>query len=303
MAFIFISNQQIFVFNILNTELKNEKNISPRFLNRTALFTGVAISPAVIPNNVLGRNGIVSPNERVNVAVIGCGLMGMGHVRRLAGDSAFEVLAVCDVDKLRRDEALDVVKGFYTQKRQQGKPINVDAYNDYREILIRDDIDAVLIATPDLWHSLMSIEAAKVGKDVYCEKPVSLTIYEGRNLADTIKRTGRVFQTGSQYRSAPVIRQVCNFVRNGGIGKVQKVFTLLDALMGFIRAERFQPYEKYIQSEKNGQYYYPIDFDLPAEQPPAGLDWDLWVGPADWHNYNKLFHVNPTPGRCAMVIL
>mgnify|MGYP000847799344 CR=1 FL=1 len=267
-----------------------------RFLKRTGLFAGIVISPAVVPRNVLGGNGIASPNERVNVAIIGCGLMGRGHVHRLAGDKAFEVLAVCDVDKQRRDEALDIVKGFYSSRNIEGKTSDVKAYNDYREILIREDIDAVLIATPDHWHSLMSVEAAKVGKDVYCEKPVSISISEGRILANTIKRTGRVFQTGSQYRSAPVIRQVCNFVRNGGIGKVQKVFTLLNPLMGFISAERFKPYEKYIQREKNGQFYYPIDFDLPAEEPPPGLDWDLWVGPSDWHPYNKLYHINPSPG-------
>ena len=100
------------------------------------------------------------------------------------------------------------------------------AYNDYRELLARSDIDAVVIATPDHWHTLQAIDAAKAGKDIYCEKPVSVTIREGRQLVETVRRYGRVFQTGTQYRSIPKIRAVCEFVRAGGLGKIKSVFTL-----------------------------------------------------------------------------
>ncbi|MGC8742299.1 MAG: Gfo/Idh/MocA family protein [Verrucomicrobiia bacterium] len=277
--------------------MKNYNPVSRRlFFKRIGYAGAILTAPMIIHSRALAKEGIVSPNERVCVALIGCGLMGKGHLRRLAGDNAFELIAVCDVDKVRRDEALDIVNAIYASKRAKNTNSGCKAYNDYREILIRTDIDAVVIVTPDHWHSLISVEAAKAGKDIYCEKPVSLTVREGRIMADAIKRHSRVFQTGTQYRSTPVIRQVCEFVRSGGLGEQVRAFTLLDKLMGFLAAERFKPYTKYIERETKGLLYYPAEFALPAEEPPEGLDWNLWVGPADWHPYNKLYHINPSPG-------
>jgi hypothetical protein len=277
--------------------MKDCKSFSRRLFLKRIGYTGAVVGAQLIVSvNSYGMGGIVSPNERVCVALIGCGLMGKGHLRRLAGDSAFELLAVCDVDKVRREEALDIVNAIYSSRRAKNSNTGCKAYNDYREILIRSDIDAVVIVTPDHWHSLMSIEAAKAGKDIYCEKPVSLTVREGRIMADAVKRHSRVFQTGTQYRSTPVIRQVCEFVRNGGLGEKVRAFTVLDKLMGFLGAERFKPYEKYLDRDVKGRFYYPTEFALPAEEAPDGLDWDLWVGPADWHPYNRLYHINPSPG-------
>jgi hypothetical protein len=153
------------------------------------------------------------------------------------------------------------------------------AYNDYREMLARPDIDAVVIATCDHWHTLQSVDAAKAGKDIYCEKPISVTIQEGRTLAEAVRRYGRIFQTGTQYRSSPTIRTICNFVRNGGLGRIKSAFTLWSRL-----------------PEKYGRSYAPVSVTLPAEPVPEGLDWDLWVGPAPWHDYNHAFHMNPMPG-------
>ena len=161
---------------------------------------------------------------------------------RLAGDAAVQVLGVCDVDRLRCEEGVRLVDETYAAERAAGTYRGCTAYNDYRELLARTDLDAVVIATPDHWHTLQAIDAAKAGKDVYCEKPVSLTIHEGRRLAETIRRYGRVFQTGTQYRSIPTIRKVCEFVRGGGLGRVKSVFTIWNSLHSWIGSERFRPY-------------------------------------------------------------
>jgi hypothetical protein len=213
------------------------------------------------------------------MGLIGHGAMGSGHLSRLAGDREVQVLAVCDVDSVRREEAKKRVEETYAA-RAGGKYDGCAAYNDYRELLARPDIDAVVIVTPDHWHTLQAIDAVKAGKDVYCEKPISLTIRQGRRLVETVQRYGRVFQTGTQYRSISTIRQVCNFVRAGGLGKVKSVFTLWGKLPGNLGVDS----------------YAPLAFALPAQPVPDGLDWDLWVGPAPWQPYNSAYHRNPSPG-------
>ena len=131
---------------------------------------------------------------------------------------------------------------------------------------------------------------------MYCEKPISLTIGQGRQLVQTMRRHARVFQTGTQYRSIPTIRTVCQFVRNGGLGRVHAAFVLWSNLAGWIRSARFQPYLAGMDVKRLGESYVPIDLPLPAEPVPEGLDWDFWVGPAAWHAYNGLYHINPAPG-------
>ncbi len=168
-----------------------------------------------IPASALGKDGHVAPSNRITVAQIGLGRMGGGHTRFLAHEPSVEMLAVCDVDQTRREATLATVKTVYKDRK-----VSCKAYNDYREVLARDDIDAVVIVTPDHWHTSISIDAAKAGKDIYCEKPVSLTVREGRELVQTVRRNKRIFQTGTQYRSIPTIRQVCNFVRECQIGSV-----------------------------------------------------------------------------------
>ena len=266
------------------------------FLKRSAVAAGLLAAPRFIPSSALGADGSTPPSERITVGLIGKGLMGSGHLRRLAGDPGFQVLAVCDVDRVRCDAGKQTVEEQYAADRASGVYHGCAAYNDYRELLARPDIDAVVIVTPDHWHALQAIEAAKAGKDVYLEKPISMTIQEGRRIVETVRRYGRVFQTGTQYRSIPMIRQVCQLVRDGGLGKVKSVFTLLGNLAGFIGAERFKPYAQVMNAEKCGRSYVPLDFPLPAESVPEGLDWDLWVGPAPWRPFNHLYHTNPSPG-------
>ena len=222
--------------------------------------------------------------------------MAGGHVRVLSYRRDVQVLAVCDVDKTRREEGREVVDATYAANEPGGNYKGCAAYNDYRELLARPDIDAVVIATPDHWHALHAIDAAKAGKDIYCEKPVSVTIGEGRRLVETVRRYGRVFQTGTQYRSIPEIRHVCQFIRDGGLGKVKAAFTLFQSLSSFMGNERFAPYAKVVNVDRCGKSYFPMDFALPAEAVPDGLDWNLWVGPAPWRPYNRLYHTNPSPG-------
>jgi hypothetical protein len=222
--------------------------------------------------------------------------MGAGHLRRLAADPQFQVLAVCEVDRVRREAGKTVVDEIYTAAGARGAYRSCASYNDYRQMLARPDIDAVVIVTPDHWHALQAVDAAKAGKDIYCEKPVSMTIQEGRRIVEAVRRYERVFQTGTQYRSIPTIRQVVQFVRDGGLGRIKSVFTLMTPLSGFIRAERFKPYAHVMQADRCGSSYVPMDFPLPPDPIPDGLDWDMWVGPATWRPYNALYHTNPSPG-------
>jgi hypothetical protein len=260
------------------------------------MVTGCLAVPGWASSAVLGAGGAVPPSSRVTVGVIGIGAMGRGHVRRMAGDPGAQLVAVCDVDRVRREGARETVEQMYAAARASGTYSGCVAYNDYREMLVRPDIDAVVIATPDHWHALQAIDAAKSGKDIYLEKPVSVTIDEGRRMVEVVRRYGRVFQTGTQYRSIPTIRRVCEFIRGGGLGKVKAVFTQLHPLGGWMGGERCRPYMGVLSPERLGSSYVPVDYALPAEPVPEGLDWDLWVGPAPWRDYNPVYHVNPSPG-------
>jgi hypothetical protein len=265
-----------------------------RFLQRSAVAAGALALP--LPNALQAADDRPAPSKRVAVGLIGHGLMGGGHLQRLAYDRGFQLLAVCDVDQSRRENGREKTEAIYASTEPSGTYRGCTVHNDFREVLAREDIDAVLIATPDHWHALISVEAIKAGKDVYCEKPVSLTLNEGRILADAAKLYGCVFQTGTQYRSIPAIRRVCRFIREGGLGRIKQVFTPYSPLSGFFGAERFKPYQEVINPQQCGRLYTPTDFALPGETVPTGLDWDLWVGPAPWQPYNPLYHVNPSPG-------
>ena len=206
----------------------HHKDAPKNLLNRRefmGLAAGAIVAPMIIPASARGADGHVAPSNRITVAQIGMGRMGRGHTRRLALDPAVEFLAVCDVDRTRRLNAKEAINSY----REEGGSSCKD-YNDYRDVLARDDIDAVVIVTPDHWHTPISIHAAEAGKDVYCEKPVSLTINEGRQLVQAVQRHDCVFQNGSQYRSRPGIRRPCEFIRKGGLGKIKSAFLPWDKL-------------------------------------------------------------------------
>jgi hypothetical protein len=280
----------------MNTNMNIRPLSRRQFLARATIASGLVTTPWLIPAAARGADGAVAPSNRIAVGLIGKGAMGGGHLAHLAAHPGVELRAVCDVDRVRREQAKERVQQTYAVDQTRRGAGDCAAYNDYREVLARPDIDAVVIVTPDHWHTLQSIHAAKAGKDVYCEKPVSLTLREGRQLVEAVRRYGRVFQTGTQYRSIPTIRQVCAFVRAGGLGKVKSVFTIWNSLGSFIGAERFRPYAQALQLEKTARSPVPLKFALPAEPVPEGLDWNLWVGPAAWHPYHRLYHINPSPG-------
>ena len=164
-----------------------------------------------------------APSNRINVGAIGTGRISRGHdLPGIWKHDQARIVAVCDLDSRRVEDAKTLVNGYYAKKT--GKPYDgVTGYPDYRELLANKDVDAVVISTPDHWHALIAINAVEAGKDVYLQKPASLTIAEGRALSNAVHRTGRIFQIGSQQRSAPQFRYAAELVRNGRIGQLKTV--------------------------------------------------------------------------------
>ena len=218
-----------------------------RFLASAGL--GLAV-PCFVASRAIGAAESRPPSERVVAALVGCGGRGAGLLS-IHDDPGCTIAAVCDVDTDR----------MATAKNRVG---TCDAYQDFRRILDRQDIDAVLIATPDHWHAALTVMACQAGKDVYCEKPLCRTIDEGRKMVEAARRYDRVVQMGTQYRSIARSRQACEWVRNGRLGKVRTV-----------------------------RLTHPPNPTYPCGQGPKvppNLDWDLWLGPAPWAAYH--------PKRC-----
>lgn len=245
------------------------------FLHRSSRLAGVALAiPTLIPASALGLNGNTPPSERVRMGFIGLGGQGSGHL--LGGAWTYvpggyvarpdvQVLAVCDVRRERREQAQARCNQAYAQRLGRANYAGVDAYPDFREVLSRSDIDAVLLALPYHWAAPMSILAARSGKDVYCEKPIAITVQEGRTLVETCHRYNRIYQAGTQQRSeyAGKFRLACELVRNGRIGQLKEVYAYR------------QP----------GAFYPKMWTSDQARPVPAGFDWDLWLGPLPWRPY------------------
>ncbi len=200
--------------------------------------------PCIVPGRALGLDGGTSPSNRINLAVIG---LGYGWQMFLREDVQY--VAVCDVQKNKREAAKSHIEA------RQGSG-TCATYNDFREVLARKDVDAVYIATPDHWHSLVTIAAARAGKHVYCQKPLTRTIAEGQAVVDAVKRYGIVFQHGTQQRHDDKMLQGCELALNGYIGELKHV--------------------------KIGSPAGATCPPQPTEPVPAGLDWEMWLGPAPW---------------------
>jgi predicted dehydrogenase len=246
-----------------------------QFLRRSSLALGAALAaPTILPATVFGRDG-TAPSERIRMGFIGIGGQGGGHLLGgawtyvpggyIARDDV-QVLAVCDVRKERRDRAHKRCNEVYAQKFNQPGYNAVQAYNDFREVLARPDIDAVLIAVPYHWAAPLATMAMRAGKDVYCEKPIAITVREGRNLIETSKRYARIYQAGMQQRSeyGGKFRLACELIRNGRIGQLKEVYSF-----------------------RSPGAFYPTHWTSDKSQPvPEGLDWNLWLGPLPWRPYN-----------------
>jgi len=177
------------------------------------------VVPAIVPSTVFGKS---APSNKILIGQIGCGRMGRGDMLSVMNFDQARYIAVSDLDRKRLKDGKTHVENFYLKKKGR-KEVDVKMYDDYRELLANPEIDAVVISTPDHWHVQPAAQAALAGKDIYLQKPMSLTIAEGRFLSDIVHRTGRIFQIGSQQRSATQFRYACELVRNGRIGKIHTV--------------------------------------------------------------------------------
>jgi myo-inositol 2-dehydrogenase/D-chiro-inositol 1-dehydrogenase len=189
--------------------------------NSTTAAAGTILLPTIVPSSVFGKD---APSNKINVAQIGFGRIAMGHdlAETLRFDQA-RIIAVADLDSNRVAKGKQFIEDYYNKLTGSKEAVNVKTYGDYREMLLRKDIDAVMISTPDHWHSQPAIEAALAGKDVYLQKPTSLTIAEGRMLVDVVKKKGTILQVGTQQRAMPQFRIAAELVRNGRIGKLHTV--------------------------------------------------------------------------------
>ena len=233
-----------------------------QFLFRTTALTAGAIGfPYIVPGRALGLDGAVAPSNRIVMASIGTGGQGRYDTQALASLPDVQYVAICDVDKKHGEQARQMLVDMYSG--QNGAANGIEIYNDFREVIARPDIDAVMIAPPDHWHAVMSVAAAKAGKDIYCEKPLANSIPEGRAVVDTVKQYGRVFQTGSHERSRDNARYAVELVQNGRIGKLHTIRVNMPV-------------------DNHG----PIETQKPMPVPPE-LDYDMWLGPAPWEPYTE----------------
>lgn len=241
-----------------------KKGISRRdYLKRSFIgAAGAIFVPTIVPSSVFGKN---APSNKINIGQIGCGRIARDHdlPQTMKNDIA-RVIAVSDVDSKRKQDGKQYIKQWYEEKKGKKNFVDVKMYDDYREMLQDPGLDAVIISTPDHWHAQPAIEAALAGKDIYLQKPASLTIEEGRAMSDIMKRTGRIFQIGSQQRSIdpwPQFKRACELVRNGRIGQIHTV--------------------------KVGLGFDPSGEEEPEMPVPENLNYDMWLGSTPYVYYTE----------------
>lgn len=245
--------------------MKSSKINRRKFVGNTLKTTAAAFAiPTIVPSTVFGKS---APSNKIQIGQIGCGRIARGH--DMPGTMQHDVarlISVCDLDRNRTEDGKKLVEAFYKKK---GTSVDVSMYDDYKEMLMNKDLDAIIISTPDHWHSQPAIEAALAGKHVYLQKPTSLTVAEGRLLSDIVHRTGKILQVGTQQRSSPQFRYAAELVRNGRIGKIHTVKVGLPGDPGGPLAE---------------------------EQPvPAGFNFDMWLGSTPEIPYSEML-VHPQKG-------
>ena len=234
---------------------------SPSPLSRRR-FLAQAIVLSSAPFVLHRTLGQTAPSDRIHLGFIGLGVQGRGLMNGFLGRKDVQVVAVCDVDTNRREDARKQVESYYQEHTDRGPFKGCSAFMDFRELIARPDIDGVVIATPDHWHALTAIAAAGAGKDIYCEKPLSKSVHESHAMIQAVRRKHRVFQVGSMQRSMREFRVACELVRNGVLGRIDHV----DVTVGGPA----------------------VPCDLPEEAAEPGLNWDLWLGPAPQRPYNSV---------------
>ncbi len=244
-----------------------------RFLATTARIGALAAAPVFVPGSALGKDGAVAASERITVGGIGINGRGAYVLGALLELPDTRFVAICDVRADRRKAVKEMADAKYGNK-------DCATYRDLRELLARSDIDAVLIATGDRWHTLASIMAAKAGKDVYCEKPCSMSMAESLALADTMRRYGRVFQVGTQRRTIDSFKFAADLARSGKLGRLRTLHASLAFYGGGPNGEQVR------------HDWLPAE----PEPPKETLDWDLWLGPSPWRPYNRQYATGPSCG-------
>ena len=260
------------------------KTPTRRISRRRFLAASAAVAmPAIIPASALGRAGRPAPSDRLALACIGFGTIAHNTGRQFLNNDRVQVMRVCDVNRLSghygyqgeleggREYGRRLVNEFYAGKAGKD-PVTADyckVCEDFREVLADPSVDAVNISTPDHWHAIIAIAAARAGKHIYCQKPMSLTITQGRAMVDAVRAAGVTFQVGSQQRSSVHFRKACELVRNGAIGRVHTARVYLPA--GHTNWSRL------------GDRQDP-------EPVPDGFNWDFWLGPAPKRDYRPALH-------------
>jgi predicted dehydrogenase len=225
----------------------------------TGIAAGAIAFPYIVSPSALGKAGSVAASNRIVMGCIGMGGMGTGDMQGFLSKKEVQVVAVCDVDKNQNDKAKKKVDQKY-------KNNDCKTYLDFRDVIARDDIDALSLALPDHWHSIPAVMGARAGKDIHAQKPLARTIREGRAICDAVHRYGIIWQTGSQQRSGANFHRACELVRNGRIGKVHKV--------------------------EVGLPTGGASDNKPVQPIPEGVNWDWWLGPAPWVPYRGIMHWN-----------
>ena len=241
-------------------QTSNTRRVKRRtFLKTAAALTAAVAAPTLIPGNLLGLDGGAAPSERITLGGIGLRSRGFGDLRCIIQRPDVQVVAMCDIQKSIRDRNKQFVDDYYKTK-------DCAIYKDMEDLLIRDDIDAVLIATGDRWHTMASITAAKFGKDIYCEKPLSLTIHESRALADAVNRFGVIYQAGTQRRNIGNFMLAAKIAASGKLGKLTEV-----------HANTLWPATK--------QDWFPAEPQPTIDE----VDWERWLGPCPWRPFNQRY--------------
>ena len=233
-----------------------------KFLAATTALTAAPMFLPAVAKAIATTS--TTPSERITLGFIGVGKQSLGHLGRFLGNRDVEVIAVCDVVQSRLDKAVETVSSRYAERTKSGEYVGVRSFGDCRELLAMPGLDAVVIGTPDHWHAIPCILAARAGKHIYCEKPLTHNIAEGRTLVDEVAKAKVIFQTGSQQRSefGGHFRKAVEYIWNGRIGEVKRV--------------------------RIGVGAPAKPCDLPTEEIPPGTDWEMWVGPAPLRGYNQI---------------
>ena len=256
------------------TRRTNRPAVSGRraFLKGVATTAVAAGAPSIVPRSVFGAH---APSNRINVGIIGLGTRGIPDMKLFMHNDDVQIRAICDVNSastgyrdetvvMGREPGLRVVTDYYASRRRSGTFRGVDAGTDFREIIGRDDVDAVALVVPDQWHAPMTVMAAGAGKDIFCQKPLTLTIREGQEMIRAVRKHGRILQTASQYRSNAAARRACELVLNGRIGELRtiRVYIALNNKTG------------------PGPGWEPMPV-------PEGFDYPMWLGPAPMVPYHE----------------